>query len=65
MVSEPGVAWIEVMVDTEDSSLVLSEAYPLMLTPLTDVAEEANNFIQAADPCHQQEFVAIMEVRAH
>eukprot|EP00192_Tetraselmis_astigmatica_P000814 CAMPEP_0117673728 /NCGR_PEP_ID=MMETSP0804-20121206/14633_1 /TAXON_ID=1074897 /ORGANISM="Tetraselmis astigmatica, Strain CCMP880" /LENGTH=1232 /DNA_ID=CAMNT_0005482497 /DNA_START=17 /DNA_END=3715 /DNA_ORIENTATION=- len=44
--TQPGVGWLEVMVDTEDSSLVLSEPSPVMFSPLKEVAEEVNLMLQ-------------------
>mmetsp|Transcript_20744 Transcript_20744/g.57581 ORF Transcript_20744/g.57581 Transcript_20744/m.57581 type:complete len:1221 (+) Transcript_20744:86-3748(+) len=43
----PGLCWLEVMVDTDDSSLVLSEPFPLLFSPLLEIAEEVNRLLPA------------------
>eukprot|EP00192_Tetraselmis_astigmatica_P007173 CAMPEP_0117697328 /NCGR_PEP_ID=MMETSP0804-20121206/29166_1 /TAXON_ID=1074897 /ORGANISM="Tetraselmis astigmatica, Strain CCMP880" /LENGTH=706 /DNA_ID=CAMNT_0005511563 /DNA_START=361 /DNA_END=2479 /DNA_ORIENTATION=- len=46
---QPGVGWLEVMMDTDDSSLVLSAPLPVMFTPIREVAEEMNQLLPAND----------------
>ena len=58
----PGLSWLEVIVDTEDSSPVVSVPTPVMFTYQQDVAVELNRLLQAGNQCFSQALVDILEV---
>eukprot|EP00192_Tetraselmis_astigmatica_P024766 CAMPEP_0117694310 /NCGR_PEP_ID=MMETSP0804-20121206/27378_1 /TAXON_ID=1074897 /ORGANISM="Tetraselmis astigmatica, Strain CCMP880" /LENGTH=539 /DNA_ID=CAMNT_0005507987 /DNA_START=403 /DNA_END=2022 /DNA_ORIENTATION=- len=57
----PGLGSLQVMLDTDDNSLVLSNSFPVMFTPLKAVAEEMTRLLPASSLIDAQRLAALIE----